>query len=182
MPASTSEDDDRRRHRRVFCGGEARIALLPSDGALYFGRLRDLSMGGICVDMPCPLDVGVRAELIVRIQGLSFRTLGQVKTLERSRTGMEFVHLTALGKQMLEEFLESLQEKQKAIGRLRSGRVRGEAELTRELKSAGIGPAVLGSGIPLIGSPGKSEAVEPASRQESVIEPVEALVRIDVFG
>lgn len=166
----------------MFCGGEAHIALLPSDGALYLGRLRDLSMGGICVDMPCPLDVGVRAELIVRIQGLSFRTLGQVKTLEPSRTGMEFVHLTALGKQMLEEFLEDLEEKKKAMAILRSGRVRNEAELSRELKSAGIRPAVLGSGISLVGSLGKVQPAEPEIERENMIEPVEALVRIDIFG
>jgi len=81
-------DKDRRLHRRLTCGGEARVSLLPEDGALYFGALRDLSEGGICVEMPCPLDVGSRAELLVRINGLTFRTAGQVTTRDHARTGM----------------------------------------------------------------------------------------------
>lgn len=164
----------------MACGGEARISLLPSDGALYFGALRNLSEGGLCVDMPCPLGVGSRAELLVRINGLTFRTVGQVTTRERSRTGMKFVHLTATGKEMLQEFLADLDELQKTMIKLRSGGVEGEAELSRQLKASGIHPLVLNSRLPLVS--GSAEKSTEAPANERTIEAVEAVVRVDVFG
>jgi hypothetical protein len=183
MPVPANEGD-RRRHRRIACGGEARISLLPSDGALYFGRLRDLSQGGICLDMPCPLEVGVRAEMLVCISGLTFRTVGLVRTRDRLRAGMEFVHLTAGGRQMLQEFLVNLEELHETMTKLRSHRVQTEAELSRHLKSAGIRPPVLKSRIRLLGSPADdtSERNAEAVEGERMIEPVEAVVRVDVFG
>lgn len=178
--AAPMRDEDRRRHRRIACGGEARISLLPSDGALYLGALRNLSQGGICLDMPCPLEVGSRAELLVRISGLTFRTVGQVTTRESSRTGMEFVYLTGSGRQMLQEFLADLEELQKTMTKLRIGGVESEAELSRQLKAAGIHPVVLSSRIaPVSGSAEKS--AEPPGN-ERMIEAVEAVVRVDVFG
>jgi len=173
-------EDDRRRHQRVVCGGEAEISLLPSDGALYLGRLRNLSQGGMCLEMPCPLEVGARAELLVRISGLTFRTLVQVRTLERSRTGMEFVHLSAGGRKMLEEFLADLEQMQKAMAKLRSGRVESETDLSRELKSAGIRTSLLNSRAALVSdSPGKNP--DSAGRKKT-IEPVEAIGKVDLFG
>jgi hypothetical protein len=171
-------DENHRLHRRLLCGGEARINLLPEDGALYFGALRDLSRGGVCIDMPCPLELGSRAELLVRINGLTFRTVGQVANKEHLRTGMEFVHLTAGGREMLEEFLVDLEAAQKAMAKLRMGRVESEAALSRQLMAAGVGSVVLNSGIPLLlGSADRS--LEP-SANERMIETVEAVVRVDV--
>jgi hypothetical protein len=177
-------DEDRRLHRRLACGGEARISLLPEDGALYFGALRDLSQGGICMEMPCPLDVGSRAEILVRIDGLTFRTVGQVTTRERSRTGMEFVHLTATGRQLLQEFLVDLEEMQRATARLRAGRVASEPALSRELKAAGINPLVLNSRLPLMSGSAEKSAEPPANERgnKKMIEVVEAVVQVDVFG
>ncbi|MGA9356099.1 MAG: PilZ domain-containing protein [Terriglobales bacterium] len=183
-----TRDEDRRLHRRLACGGEARISLLPEDGALYFGALRDLSQGGVCVEMPCPLEVGSRAELLVRISGLTFRTLGQVTTRQRSRTGMEFVHLTATGRQMLQEFLADLEEMQRATAKVRMGRIESEGALSRELKTAEINPLILNSRIaPLSGSNDKSaeppanESAKEASN-EKMIHTVEAVVQVDIFG
>jgi hypothetical protein len=177
-------EEDRRRHRRVVCGGESEISLLPSDGALYLARLRNLSQGGMSLEMPCPLEVGARAELMVRISGLTFRTLAQVRTLERSRTGMEFVHLSAGGRKMLEEFLADLEEMQKAMVKVRSGRVENERDLWRELKSAGIRPSILNSRLPP--ASGLTEKNPDSAGSEKMIEPVEAIVgadvRVDVFG
>ncbi len=171
-------NDDRRRHRRVVCGGQAEISLLPSDGALYLGQLRNLSQGGMCLEMPCPLEVGARAELMVRINGLTFRTLGQVRTLERPRTGMEFVYLSAGGRKMLEEFLADIEEMHKAMAKLRSGGL-SEAELSRELKSAGVRSSLLNSRARAAGLTEKSPN---SAGSEKMIEPVEAIVKVDIFG
>jgi len=179
-------DENRRRHRRLACGGEAQISLLPSDGALYLGQLKNLSEGGLCVEMLCPLEVGSRAELLVRINGLTFRTVGQVRTLEHSRTGMEFVHLTAGGRKMLEDFLASLDEKLKAMAALRSGQFKSEAEMTRELDSAGIRTALLDTRLrPLSDLQDKRAETDKGTlpaEPEKMVEPVEAIMRVDVFG
>ncbi|HTR22792.1 MAG TPA: PilZ domain-containing protein [Terriglobales bacterium] len=182
MPVPMYEEN-RRRHRRLACGGEARISLLPSDGAFYFGQLKNLSEGGLCVEMPCPLEVGSRAELLVRINGLTFRTVGQVRTLECPRTGMEFVQLTAGGRKMLEEFLANLSERQKAMTGLRSGRFRSEEDLAHELDSAGIRSVLLNSRIrPRADSADEKPAPEKEVENNKTIESVEAIVRVDVFG
>jgi|HubBroStandDraft_6_1064221.scaffolds.fasta_scaffold477802_2 hypothetical protein len=173
-------DENRRLHRRLLCGGEARISLLPEDGALYFDALRDLSRGGICIDMPCPLEVGSRAELLVRINGLTFRTVGQVANKEHSRTGMEFVQLTAGGREMLEEFLVDLEEMQRATTKLRMGRVESEAALSGQLNAAKIHPVVLNSSIPFLSGSAERSAERPAT--ERMLETVEAVVRAEVRG
>ena len=132
------------------------------------------------MEMPCPLEVGSRAELLVRINGLTFRTVGQVRTLERSRTGMEFVHLTAGGRKMLEEFLANLDEKQKAVSNLRSGKLKSEAELSRELNVAGVRFALLNKRVQ---SPSESpETKTDSAEAEKTVEAVEAIMRVDVFG
>jgi hypothetical protein len=173
-------EEDRRRHRRFPCGGEARISLLPSDGALYLGRPRNLSEGGLCLEMPCPLEVGVRAELMLYVGGLSLRTLGQVKTIARSRVGMEFVQISAGGREMLQELLVDFEELQKTMVRLRSGRMESEAELTHKLKLAGISPAILNSCLPMLASL-PDEIAAPAQNERS-IEIVEPMIRVDIFG
>ena len=81
---------------------------------------------------------------------------------------------------MLQEFLADLEELQKTMTKLRIGGVESEAELSRQLKAAGIHPVVLSSRIaPVSGSAEKS--AEPPGN-ERMIEAVEAVVRVDVFG
>lgn len=179
MPLPMNEAN-RRRHRRVVCGGAAEISLLPTDGALYLAQLRNLSEGGMCLEMPCPLEVGARAELMVRISGLTFRTLAQVRTLERSRTGMEFVQLSAGGRKMLEEFLVNFEEMQKAMVKLRTGRLESDAALSHELKSAEIRPSILNSRASLVS--GLPEKTPDPAGNDKMIERVEAILSVDVFG
>src|ERR1017187_9177050 len=66
-------DKDRRRSPRFRCGGHAEINCLPSSGILLPGTIRDLSLHGCCVDTSLPIDCGVRAELVVRVNAASFR-------------------------------------------------------------------------------------------------------------
>ncbi|MFY9673821.1 MAG: PilZ domain-containing protein [Terriglobales bacterium] len=173
-------EEDRRRHRRFPVGGEARISLLPSDGALYFGKPRNLSEGGLCLEMPCPLEVGVRAELMLYLGGLSLRTLGQVRTIGHSRIGMEFVQISAGGRGMLQEFLVDVDELQKTMAKLRSGRRESEAELSRRLKMAGISPAILKSCLPMLSALPDEDALP--DQKKSSIELVEPIIRVDMFG
>jgi hypothetical protein len=95
-------DSDRRRSARFICGGFAKISRLPADGIFVPGRIRDLSLHGCCVDTPVPIDCGTRAEIVVRVNAASFRAVGEVKAIRgRSVAGLEFVHLTAGGKDLL---------------------------------------------------------------------------------
>jgi hypothetical protein len=78
-PADIADNDDldrdRRRSPRFRCGGHAEITCLPSTGILLPGTIRDLSLHGCCVDTSRPIDCGVRAELVVRVNAASFRAV-----------------------------------------------------------------------------------------------------------
>jgi hypothetical protein len=73
MPEDTKADDDHPRNPRFSCGGLAKISLLPSTGILFPGKIRDLSLGGCCVDTPVPIECGARAEIVVHANSASFR-------------------------------------------------------------------------------------------------------------
>jgi hypothetical protein len=95
-------DKDRRRSPRFRCGGHAEINCLPSSGILLPGTIRDLSLHGCCVDTSLPIDCGVRAELVVRVNAASFRAVGEIRAVRgRSGAALEFIHLSAGGKDTL---------------------------------------------------------------------------------
>jgi len=54
---------DRRKHARAHCGAPAAIVLGPA--TLVFCRARDLSAGGICVELPSKFKVRVGEELVL---------------------------------------------------------------------------------------------------------------------
>src|ERR1039458_2317010 len=102
MPERTGADEDRRRSPRFTCGGHAEIVCLPSTGILVPGTIRDLSLHGCWVDTSLPIDCGARAEIVVRVNADSFRAVGDVRAVRGpSGAGVEFVHLSAGGKDML---------------------------------------------------------------------------------
>ncbi len=81
MPPAEGKDE-RRRTPRFSCGGEARIYSLPSNGVHVPGRLRNLSLGGACLDTSHAFDMGARTEILVSVNAASFRTLGLVRAAD----------------------------------------------------------------------------------------------------
>jgi len=113
--------EERRRSPRFVCGGHAKITCLPSDGIILPGTIRDLSLGGCRVDTALPICCGERAEIVLRVNTASFRVLGEVKAIrDRSGAGIEFVRLSARGKEMLGELLQELARSQAVINKFKS--------------------------------------------------------------
>lgn len=172
--AALLEDDDRRRSPRFVCGGDARIVRLPSEGVPVSGKLRNLSVGGICVDASSPLDLGAKTEILVSAHAVTFRTVGLVRAVsDRSRTCLEFVNMTAGGRSILGELLDQMARLQKVMKKLRSARLEMTEELSRELEEAGVRMALCDR----LFSPG-TKALDPSGEQETQGARPELIVRI----
>ena len=125
--------DDRRRSPRFSCGGHAEIICLPSTGIVVPGTIRDLSLHGCWVETALPIDCGARAEVVLRVNSASFRALGEVRAIRgQSGSGVEFVRLSANGKDMLADLVTDLARLQALMSKVKSDRRAVDAELFRE--------------------------------------------------
>jgi hypothetical protein len=180
-------DEDRRRSPRFSCGGEARIVCLPSDGPFLSGRMRDLSLGGCCVEAASALDCGAQAEIVVRVNSASFRAVSRVKAIrDRAVFGMEFVHLSARGQDMLADAVEGLASLQALMDELRSARRVAEAEmLLRELASERFHAVRLNRLLPVlraVASPEPPEEPPTSADSESLIVKGKGkIIKVDLF-
>ncbi len=110
-----TEVEDRRRSPRVNCAGLAKIISLPSDGLTGPAKVLNLSLGGCGIETDFPLKSGTRAEILLQVNGSSFRATCQVRALRAPHgIGLEFVHLSTLGQDMLKELIREL-ARQRAI-------------------------------------------------------------------
>jgi PilZ domain len=125
--------NDRRRSPRFSCGGHAEIICLPSTGIVVPGTIRDLSLHGCWVETALPIDCGARAEVVLRVNAASFRALGEVRTIRgQSGSGVEFVRLSANGRDMLADLVTDLTRLQALMSKVKSDRRAVDAELFRE--------------------------------------------------
>jgi len=132
MPENTNADDVRPRSPRFSCGGVAKISLLPSNGILLPGKIRNLSLGGCCVDTPMPIECGARAEIVVHVNSASFRAVGEVRGIRgNSEAGIEFVYLSRGGKDLLADLIAELARLQALIHQLKAARRDAEMESFR---------------------------------------------------
>jgi hypothetical protein len=186
MPEYVLPGQDRRRSPRFDCRGEARISSLPTEGPLILGKLRNLSLGGICVDINQPIHQGTRTEMVVCVNAASFRTVGLVKSLiERSRACFEFVQMSAGSKVLLADLVGQLQRLHAVMATLRAGRMETEAQLSRELGEAGLRAARFARCIPTSSRLAAVEASEvegKLSDDESIVKLIPVKIRIDLFG
>lgn len=121
---------DRRRSPRFSCGGSAEIVCLPSTGIIVPGTIRDLSLHGCWVDTSLPIECGARAEVVLRVNSASFRALGEIRAIRgKSGSGVEFVRLSANGKDMLADLVTDLARLQALMSKLKSDRRAMDAEL-----------------------------------------------------
>jgi hypothetical protein len=104
---------DRRRLPRYACSGRAQISCLPLTGAHLRSRLRDLGIGGCCIEpieTTSPFDIGARTEILVEVNSWFFRAMAQVRAVHgRSRISMEFMRMSAGGHSMLADLLAELE-------------------------------------------------------------------------
>ena len=192
MPERTAADkdradNDRRRSTRFSCGGHAKISRLPSNGIFFPGKIRDLSLGGCCVDTTLPIEYGVRAEIIVRVNAASFRAVGEVKAIRgNSRAGMEFVHLSAVGKDMLADLVAELARLQAVTDNLRSGREIDPESFRRQLEDRRFQAAMLSKRFPFLGTILHAESSEPdqvaSAGKDLIVEAQPLVIPVDLFG
>jgi len=137
MAENTNGDDLRPRNPRFSCGGLAEISVLPSNGLYLSAKIRNLSLGGCCVDIPEPIECGARAEIVVHVNSASFRAVGEVKGVRgNSEAGIEFVYLSRGGKDLLADLIAELARLQALINHLKAARRDAESEsFNKQLES-----------------------------------------------
>jgi hypothetical protein len=191
MAERPATEEDRRRSPRFSCGGQAKINCLPSSGVILPGMIRDLSLHGCCLDIPHPFDCGVRAEIIVRVNAQSFRAVGEVKAIRGPSTaGMEFVHLSTGGKDMLADLITELARLQAVMNKLKSARREMDAESFRgQLENGRRQAAMLSKRFPFRGTilraenAGESSELQAASAgQDLSVEAQPLVISVDLFG
>ncbi len=190
MPERTEEENDRRRSPRFTCGGHAEINCLPSTGVLLPGTIHDLSLHGCRVDTSLPIDCGVRAEIVVRVNASSFRAVGEVRAIRgRSGAGLEFVHLSAGGKDMLAGLVTDLARLQAVMNKLKSARREMDAETFRkELEDGKRRAAMLSEQFPFLRMIPAADAVEALERAEGdggksrMAKTQPLVIAVDLFG
>ncbi len=184
--AELEKGDDRRKAPRFICGGEAKISPLPLDGDQVSGKLRNLSMGGICVDTSHPIDLGSRTEILLNVDAVSFRTIALVRSISnRFRTSMEFVQMSAGSRGILADVLEHMARVQRVMRKIRSAPLGTRAELSRELEQAGLctdlSDRILSLGkIPVLDESRAADSRPDAP--ENAVDPVPLVIKVDLFG
>ena len=194
MLGNTSADTERRRSPRFSCGGYANISCLPSDGIVLRGTIRDVSLGGCHVDTALRIDCGARAEILVRVNAASFRALGEVKAVRgNSGVGLEFVQLSAGGKDMLSELVTDLARLEAVVNKLKGMRREIDAESFREeLQQARLQAMLLGNGLPLFRATVRAENSQKNDLESSDsnrvvevgsdVQQQPLVVTVDLFG
>ena len=180
-------DNDRRRSTRFSCGGDAKLTRLPSNGVILPGKIRDLSLHGCLIDTTLPIDCGMRAEIVVRVNAASFRAVGEVKaTRGGSGAGMEFVHLSAVGKDRLSDVIAELARLQAVMNKLRSVRREMDAESFRgQLETGKLQAAMLSERFPVLRTILKAEGSEPdqaaSGDKDRIVEAQPLVITVDIF-
>lgn len=131
------KDNERRRSPRFHCGGEVKVYCLPFDGRSIPGTLRNLSLGGVCLEIARPVEPGARAEVVVSVNAASFRAAALVKEQkEVGGTSLEFLQIGAVAKDVLADLLTQLAQMQWLNRRLRSPRT--EADIKKMLMKRAV--------------------------------------------
>jgi len=187
QPPGSQPTDDRRRSPRFSCGGHAEIICLPSTGVIVPGTIRDLSRHGCWLETSLPIDCGARAEIVVRVNSASFRALGQVRAMRgHSGSGLEFVHLSAHGKEMLEDLVGGLARLQALMSKLKSDRRAVDARLLgKELEDGSLEASVFREGFRFLRSIVPAEAAGAEQSEAKGANPgneERMVVPVDLFG
>jgi hypothetical protein len=174
-------NDDRRRSPRFSCSGLAKIICLPSDGIYLPGKVRDLSLNGCGIETVSPLEFGTRTEILVQVSDASFRAIGQVRaTRGPGGIGMEFIQLSAGGRDMLAELLRELARQQAIASTLRAARREPDPKQWNETRAA-----LLKESRPMLGRIMVSQIQEENSlvvdRSALILEEESKVIPLDLF-
>lgn len=108
--------ENRRFSPRYDCEGSAEIHI-PSTGRVIRGHIANLSLCGCYIETSAVLDVGTRVEIVLRVTGLAFRAVGEVRsTYGSAGIGVKFTGMSAGGHARLRELIANLEEAWFAAG------------------------------------------------------------------
>lgn len=181
-------EKDRRRTPRLSCAGDATLVCLPSDGNYFPGKIHDLSLGGCRLDLNEPIDTGARTEVVIRINAASFRALGIVKGLRgKLEAGIEFVHLSSGGKDLLEDLISELARLRATIDKLMSKRRQiGAESFRKQVESARFQAVMIATRFPFLETTLLEEILEHDGNQfeEEKSQPEERtrVIPVNLFG
>jgi hypothetical protein len=101
-----------------------------------------------------PMDCGVRAEILVRVNAASFRAVGEVRAVRgHSGAGLEFVHLSSGGRDLLTDLISQLARLQALMNKLKSDRRKMDEEsFRRELEAGKLEAMALSKRFPFLGT------------------------------
>jgi hypothetical protein len=103
------------------------VISLPSEGIIVPGRVLDLSLGGCGIETSSPLVAGTRTEILLRVKKSSIRVVGEVLAHGRpDEMGVQFLLLSACGKELLAELVEELEKQRRITAVVRASRQRGD--------------------------------------------------------
>ena len=187
MPERTEADEERRRSPRFNCGGQVKVSRLPSDGIFLPGKIRDLSLGGCCLDTALPIESGTRTEVVVRVNGASFRAVGIVRALrDKSATGIEFVQLSAGGRELLADLVLELARLKAIVNNLICARREMDAEsFRRQIEAGRLHAAMFAARYPFLNTTLTAEISEQgqiATAREELTLKAPLVIPVDLFG
>lgn len=167
------QQKERRRTSRFSCVGQAQLVCLPSDGNFVAGKIHDLSLGGCRVNLNAPIDPGARTEVVIRANAASFRALGIVKALhQKSEAGIEFVHLSSGGRDLLEDLIGELARLRATIDQLTSMRRQTSAQgFRKQMEAAKFQAVMFATRFPFFETTLTEELLQ---HKNSQLEPVES--------
>ncbi len=172
---------DRRRIPRYSCSGHAQIASFPLNGRLLSGRIRNLGLGGCCIEnieTTFPFDLGTQAEILVKVNSWFFRAMAHVKAVrDRSGISVEFMRMSTGGYGMLTDLIADLD-------RLRPGLSARRQSPRRLLWSSNPDPEPKAS-LAIVGTIVPRESAEDAlatSRQAWARDLYPGATSLDIFA
>lgn len=131
MGESRPRNEERRKSPRFSVGGWATVHCLPLEGKPIPALVRNLSVGGVCLDVRPGLELGTRTELLVCVNSEVFRAAALVRgQREVSNACFQFVQISQRARSVLQDLIEGLTKQQVLARRLRSG------EIDEEIKQA----------------------------------------------
>ena len=144
--------------------------------------LRDLSLGGCRLDTTFPMESGARAEIIVRVNGASFRAVGEVRAVPGGWGAcIEFVRWSAGRKYMLGEVIAELERVQAVMNKLKAASAEIDPELLRREPENG---AMLREGLrlratTLTGEPRKTKLQVTSAGRDSIADAQALVFKVD---
>src|SRR5271167_668038 len=169
--------NDGRRSPRFSCTGRSSVYCLPLEGTSLAGRLRNLSLGGVCLNLCESLEAGERTELVLAVNAESFRAAALVKGSPLCGTRLQFTHMSAFGRDVLADLLARMAEERALHDRLKSSRIDNEtARMLMAQERSGFAAGRSGAMVTVA-----RDSAALNSEPSRIVEADPILIRVDVY-